>query len=195
MCDIFDYPFCYARARGPALQKGRRSGSLADRAIYNIQRYPFLFKTIRRYMDIARSGNPLAAVAALPAFLVPLIHAKNEDFTFVLVVCLSFVTLLVMQIHKYVSYLRKTPLVRIDETSMIFFGTAQSQQRKFQRDTISSIKLSERPHFWRSAFRLSIVVDKKTFDLWIPHCSRGSVSVLTRLLREQFPEEFDKAFA
>jgi hypothetical protein len=146
-------------------------------------------------MDIARSGNPLAAVAALPAFFVLLFHAKNEDFAFVLVVCLSFLTLLVIQIHKYVSYLRKTPLVRIDEASITFFGTAESQQRKFHRHTISSIELSERPNFWRSAFRFSIVVDGKTFDLWIPHCSRGSVSVLAQVLREQFPEKFDKAFA
>jgi hypothetical protein len=150
---------------------------------------------MNRHMDIPRPRNSLAAIAVLPALLMPLSHAKGEDFTFILVVCLSLIAMFVALLLKYGFYMRRTPLVRIDETSLTFFGNAQSQQRSFQRHAISGISLSRRPYFWRSSFRFSIIVDGETVDFWIPHSSGGSVSALARALREQFPGKFGEVFA
>lgn len=153
-------------------------------------------------MDIPRPTNSsAAAIAVLPALLMPLFslsHAKGEDFTFNLVVYFSFIALIAMVlalILKYRFYRRTTPLVRIDETSLTFFGNAPSQQRSFQRHAISGISLSRRPKFWRSAFRFSIVVDGETVDLWLPNSLGSSVPALDRALREQFPGKFGEAFA
>jgi hypothetical protein len=134
-------------------------------------------------------------IAVLPALLIPLSHAKGEDFTFVLVVCLSLGAIVVALLLKYGFYMRRTPLVRIEETSLTFFGNAKSQQRSFQRHAISGISLSRRPYFWRSSFRFSVVVDGETVDLWIPHSSGGSVSALARALRKQFSGKFKEVSA
>lgn len=153
------------------------------------------------HMDIPRPTNSsAAAIAVLPALLMPLFslsHAKGEDFTFTLIVYSSLIALIAMVVAlvlKYRFYLRRTPLVRIDETSLTFFGNAPSQQRSFQRRAISGISLSTRPNFWRSAFRFSIVVDGKTVDLWVPYSYSSSVPALDRALREQFPGKFGEAF-
>lgn len=153
-------------------------------------------------MDILRPRNSFAAaIAVLPALLVPLFslfHAKGEDFTFTLIVSLSEIALLAMVIALILKsgfYMRRTPLVRIAETSLTFFGGAPSQQRSFQRHAILGISLSRRSNFWRSAFRFSIVMDGETVDLWIPLSLASSVSVLDRALREQFPGKFGEVFA
>jgi len=142
-------------------------------------------------MDIPRSANSLAIIAVLPALLMPLSHAKGEGFYFLLVVCLSMVVMIVALLFKYGLYMRKTPLVRIDETTLTFFGSVQSEQRAFRRNAISSIRLSRRPYFWRSAFRFSVTTDGEKVDLWIPHTSRGSISALARALKNEFPGEFE----
>jgi hypothetical protein len=149
-------------------------------------------------MDIPRPRNSLAAViallsASLSASLMPLFHTKGDDFTFTLVVSLGLIGIVMfvaLILKRGGFYLRKTPLVRIDETYLTFFGNTPSQQRSFQRNAISGINLSRGPSFWRSAFRLSIVVDGETVDLWIPLSSGSSVSALDRALREQFPGKF-----
>jgi len=146
-------------------------------------------------MDIPRSGNSLAVIAVVPALVIPLSHARGEDFAFLIVVCLSLVAMLAVLLFKYGLYMRRTPLVRVDETCLTFFGNAQSEQRTFQRHAISSISLSRRPYFWRSAFRFSIALDGEKVDLWIPHSAGGSVSVLARTLRESFPDKFQEVFA
>jgi len=154
------------------------------------------------HMDIPRPRNSAAAaIAVLPALLMPLFslsHAKGEDFTFILIVYFSSIALIAMVlalILKYRFYRRTTPLVRIDETSLTFFGNAPSQQRSFQRHVISGISLSRRPKFWRSAFRFSIVVDGETVDLWLPNSLANSVPALDRALQEQFPGKFGTLFA
>jgi hypothetical protein len=146
-------------------------------------------------MDIPRSGNPLAAIAVLPALLMPLFHAKGEDFTFIVVACLGLIAMIFVPLLKFGLYARRTPLVRIDETSLTFFGNAQAQQRSFQRHAISNVSLSRRPSFWRSSFRLSVVADGETVDLWIPHSLRSSVQTLARALQEQFPGKFKEVVA
>jgi hypothetical protein len=134
-------------------------------------------------------------IAVLPALLIPLSHAKGEDFIFVLGICLSLGAMLVALSFKYGFYMRRTPLVRINEASLTFFGNARSQQRTFQRHAISGISLSGRPYFWRSAFRFSVVAEGETVDLWIPHSSRGSISALARALRQEFPGKFEEVLA
>lgn len=146
-------------------------------------------------MDISRSNKPLAMIAVLPALLMPLSHAKGKDFNFLLVVCLSVVAVMVAVLFKYGLYMRKTPLVRIDETCLTFFGSSKSEQRAFQRSAISSISLSGRPYFWRSAFRFSVITDGKTVDLWIPYSSRSSISTLARTLKKEFPGKFVEVLA
>lgn len=130
-------------------------------------------------------------IAVLPALLMPLSHAKGDDINLVLVVSFFFIAVLIAILFKYGLYMRRTPLVRIDGTSLTFFGHTQSQQRTFQRHVISSISLSRRPSFWRLSFRFSVVADGETVDLWIPHSSGGSVSALTRALREEFPGKYE----
>lgn len=134
-------------------------------------------------------------IAVLPALLMPVFHGKEGGLPFVLVVYLSLIAMLVALLLKYGSYMRRTPLVRIDETALTFFGNAQSQQRSLQRRAISSIRLFRRPDFWRSSFRLAVVVDAEMVDFWIPHSSGASVSALARALREQFPGKFEEVVA
>lgn len=134
-------------------------------------------------------------IAVLPALLIPVTHAKGADQPFDLVVYLGLIALLVALLLKYGVYMRKTPLARIDETSLTYFGNAQSQQRSFQRRAILSIRLFRRPDFWRSSYRLAVVEDSGTVDLWIPCTSRGSVSALAQALREQFPGKFEEVLA
>jgi hypothetical protein len=146
-------------------------------------------------MDIPRSGNPFAVITALSATLMPLSHAKANDLAFVIGVCLSLIAIVVTTLLKYGFYMRKTPLARIDETSLTFFGNAQAQRRSFQRNAISSIRWSRRPYFWRSSFRFSVVADGQTVDLWIPHSSAASAQLLARRLREGFPTQFEEIVA
>jgi hypothetical protein len=134
-------------------------------------------------------------IAVLPALLVAVHPAKGTDLPFAIVIYLSLIAVLVALLLKYGLYMRRTPLVRIDETSLTFFGNAQSQQRSFQLRAISSIRLFRRPDFWRSSFRLAVVVDAETVDLWIPHFSGGSVSALVQALREQFLDKFEEVVA
>lgn len=143
-------------------------------------------------MDIPRSANSLSLIAVLPPLLMPLSHAEGDDFYFLLVVCLTLTALIVAILFNYGFYMRKTPLVRIDEVSLTFFGSFKSEQRGFQRNTISSIKVSRRPYFWRSAFRFSVTTNAEKFDLWIPHSSRGSIAALARALRNEFPGKFQE---
>lgn len=142
-------------------------------------------------MDIQRSGNSFAILAVIPALLAPLSHARGDDFIFLSVVCLGLIALIVAAFFKYGLYMRRTPLARIDETSLIFFGSAQSEQRSFQRHAISRISLSRRPSFWRSAYCFTVVADGEMATLWISHASRAGVASLHRALREQFPGKFE----
>jgi hypothetical protein len=141
-------------------------------------------------MDIPRSGNSLAKFAVLPALFIPIFHAKEADFYFVLAVLLGLMALFVA-LFWYGFYTRRTPLVRIDETSLTYFGNVKSQQQSFQRCAITGIRLFRRPDFWRSSFRLTVVMDAETVDLWVPYSSGGSVSALREALREQFPDKFE----
>jgi hypothetical protein len=120
------------------------------------------------------------------------LHAKGDDFIFLGVVFLGLMALVVATLFKYGLYTRRTPLARIDETSLIFFGNAQSEQRSFPRHAISHISLSRRPSFWRSAYCFSVVADGETVKLWIPHACRTGVASLNRALREQFPGKFEE---
>jgi hypothetical protein len=131
-------------------------------------------------------------IAVLPTLLMPFSHARGEDFAFLLVVYLGSAALLLVALLMNGLYMRRTPLVRIDETSLIFFGNARSEQRVFQRHAISRIGLSANPSFWRSAFCLSVTMDGETVKLWIPQSCAGSVASLERALREQFPGKFEK---
>lgn len=146
-------------------------------------------------MDISRSRHSFAAIAVLPAVLMPLSHAKENNFAFPLVVAFSLMAMAAAVLGKHVFYLRRTPLVRIDETTLTFFGNAHRQRRSFQRSAISEITLSKRPRFWRSAFHFSVLADGETINLWIPYSSEGSVEALARALREQFPNEFAEVVA
>jgi hypothetical protein len=143
-------------------------------------------------MDIPRSGNGLAAIAVLPASLIPLFHAQEK---FLLIVCLGLIAIFAAVLFKYGLYMRRTPLVRIDETTLTFFGSTRSQQRSFQRHAISGISLSRRPSFWRSSFRFSVIADGETVDFWIPHTSGAGVSALARALREKFPGKLEEVLA
>lgn len=139
-------------------------------------------------MDIKRSGNPLAAVAVLPAFLISF-NRNHTDHTFVLGVFIGLAVLAVA-LFNVTSYTWRTPLVRVDEEWLTFFGSSRSQQRSVRRDTISSICLSRRPNFWRSSFRFSIITNGEMVDLWIPASLGGSVRALARELRGAFPGQF-----
>lgn len=142
-------------------------------------------------MDIPRSPKPLAIIAVLPAVLIPVFQSKGDQFPFVLVVCVGAVVMLVALLT-YASYMRRTPLVRIDEQCLTFFGNSQSQQRSFQRGAITNILLYKRPNFWRSAFRLVVVVNAETVDLWIPYVSAFVLPTLAQALRNEFPGKFEE---
>jgi hypothetical protein len=140
-------------------------------------------------MDIPRPRNSFAAVAVLPAVLMPLSRAKEDDFALVAVgfILIAMAGALLLRCG---FYMRRTPLVRIDETTLTFFGNAESDRRSFQRNAISSISLSGRPLFRRSSFRFCIVADRETVNLWIPYSSGGSIQALAEALRDQFPIQF-----
>jgi len=142
-------------------------------------------------MDIPRSGNPLAILAVLPPALAPLLYAKGDDLMFLGVVCTGLTALYVATLCKYGLYMHRTPLVRVDETTLIFFGSSRPEQRSFLRDAISRISLSRRPSFWRSAYCFTVIVDGETVRLWIPHASRSALAPLDRALRAQFPGKFE----
>lgn len=141
-------------------------------------------------MDIPRSRKPLAIIAVLPAVLIPVFHSKGADVASVSVICVSLILMLVALLP-YGFYMRRTPLVRIDEQSLTFFGNSESEQRSFQRCAISNILLYKRPDFWRSSFRMVVVVNAETVVLWIPYASAFVVPTLAQALREEFPGKFD----
>lgn len=99
--------------------------------------------------------NSLAAIGMLPLALMSLSHSERGDLALILAYCLICIAV-VAQI-KNRSYVKRTPLVRINESSLIFFGNTEKQQRVFQRAAISAIRLSRQPYFWRSSYRFSIV--------------------------------------
>lgn len=138
-------------------------------------------------MDIPRSEKPWAALAVLPVATMPLFTANGDGFIVAAATAVGVMAILVAVLLNYGLYLRKTPLARIDETSLVFFGDSLLQQRSFQRDAITSISVSRRPQFWRSSYRLSVVEHGKTVNLWIQHKARNNVSALVRALREEFP--------
>lgn len=141
-------------------------------------------------MDIPRSEQPWTALAVLPVLTMPLLTAKGDGLMLVSAIAIGVMTILVAVLLNYGLYLRKTPLVRIDETALVFFGDNRSQQRSFQRHAISSISLTRRPLFWRSSYRLSVVENGQTVNLWIQRKARNSVSKLAQALREEFPDKF-----
>ena len=141
-------------------------------------------------MDIHRSEKPWASLVVLPVVIMPLFTAKGDSWTLAVAIAAGVMVIVAAVLLNYGLYLRKTPLVRIDETALIFFGDSHLQQRSFQRQAITSITLSRRPLFWRSSYRLSVVENGKTVDLWIQHKARNNVSGLIRALREEFPGKF-----
>lgn len=141
-------------------------------------------------MDIHRSEKPWASLVVLPVVIMPLFSAKGDNWIFAVATAVGVIAMFAAVLLNYGLYLRKTPLVRIDETALIFFGDSHLQQRSFQRQAITSITLSRRPLFWRSACRLSVVENGKTVNLWIQHKARNNVSALVLALREEFPGTF-----
>jgi hypothetical protein len=127
--------------------------------------------------------------------MLPLTHAKGDDRAFVFVVGLGLIAMAAAVLIKHLFYIRRTPLVRIDDTTLTWFGNGRRQRRSFLRNTISEISLSTRPLFWRSSFRLSIVADGEISHLWIPYSAGGSVPALSRALREEFPSAFKAVLA
>ena len=151
-------------------------------------------------IDIPRSGKPFAPFAVLPAVSTPLIillsHARQETYLLILAIFVSLVAVAMFALLlKNGFYMRRTPLVRIDETSLTFFGSSPDQAGTFQRNAVERIRLSKSPIFWRSAFLLSVVADGLTSDLWIPLNSNKSVQLLGRALRDEFPGKFEEIIA
>ena len=141
-------------------------------------------------MDIHRSEKPWASLVVLPVVIMPLFSAKGDNWIFAVATAVGVIAMFAAVLLNYGLYLRKTPLVRIDETALIFFGDSHLQQKSFQRQAITSITLSRRPLFWRSSYRLSVVENGKTVNLWIQHKARNNVSALVLALREEFPGTF-----
>lgn len=143
-------------------------------------------------MDIPRPRNAYAMIAVFSALIMPLTHAKKADFSFALAISVGVLALVLMVLFKYSIYQRRTPLVRLDDTTLTYYGQAKSEQRSFPRAAISSIHLSPRPSFWRSSFRFSVCADGECVEFWIPHASASSVTALTALLRDQFRDKFEQ---
>ena len=141
-------------------------------------------------IDIQRPRSSFAVIGVLPLALGPLLHAKGEDLALILAVYLGCIAIVLARCMHWL-YMRRTPLVRINETSLTFFGNSQKQQKVFQRAAISSIRLSLRPNFWRSSYRFIIVAHGETVVFWIYLSAGGCIQELGKALRAQFPKQFE----
>jgi len=157
-------------------------------------------------MDIPRPRNSFAAVAVLPAVLMPLSRAMEDDFALVAVgfILIAMAGALLLRCG---FYMRRTPLVRIDETRLTFFGNAESDRQSFQRNAISSISLSRRALFWRSSFHFASLQTKKrstsecrilqevAYMHWLKPCGSSSQPSLRMSSPKQCASDFHRMIA
>lgn len=140
-------------------------------------------------MIVSREGGSVGMLALLPAMFVPLMNraAAKEHSIFLVPLALLFIIFLVMAIYQH-----RTPLMKIENDSLVYYGIAPWERKSYALAGIARVKLFSSSNFWRSARLLAIETDAGIHRIWLPGSpwTSNPMHQLREMLQSQFKERY-----
>ena len=153
---------------------------------------------VAKGLVLSRSNRALVMLCIVPFILLP--QFMNHWFRKttvtpvvfdILMACLCVCLLLLLVV---MVYQKTTPIVKIDDENLTYFGNFPWNKKKFALLGITLVTLTPNPISWRRAHRLTIEVNGVEHSLWLPSTRPSRFPQMRKMFANTFEGRYIELF-